>query len=785
MPSEKSYSFSNLKVILNKSGHNVMKRCFMTGKQCIFSSQIQDVLAANNFSSGSADAQETSPKRDSADFAVQPSSRIENANESTDEGYGLDSDMGSLDLDMSKKRLFIIMPYSPNLKAFYEWNLKPFLLNNCGFKIENIQRADEVREIGYIICEKICRKIQESDLVLADISMSNPNVFYEIGLAIGLERPVIFMRNEKLQENIFANHCIKSIIGFIEDDKIFSYPGVKSLNQAEYQDKLDRCIFNPSQLDQPDKSNPSSIRERRQKISVLSFNQKNGALREEANLHKEGEGNEIKRDIKLDFKDLFSGAVTVAMNEIKREVNSKESLEPWEDAVKKFDEKAWTSFSEVKPIEVDCTGISSNESFMQIAGKIKSSFCTLIDVTGNNPAACFWLGYSHAHGINVIPVNQVDLNKRNQERELKLAFDIRSLWYAEYEVGKPYEFKANIREILEHLLERDLSDINRQTFWDRFPPGALKVFTGAIHSGDHDREVVGDWDVRAVSELFSYLPTVREAATIRLEAPVYSPDEISKNMQGNPGDDVQFVEITRREKDKFIRELKRKLSNTNAIVIASPDVNPLTEYLLYELYKPVKADSDRPCEPFTDDSDSKFNGYIAVKRREAKKFKFPRLFYKELIQEKDKEPDRGFIYHHRVAENSKLFESYMNHRDPSWESFSLLGHLVVARNPLDKTKLIIILNGVSGPATFALAQILIGGGLRARTNTRTMSEKLLGKINDKLDEVLADSRGIGMEAIIKVTVSNSKSARNTYADSREVTDFDFLKSYGPQEITLA
>jgi len=78
------------------------------------------------------------------------------------------------------------MPFTPHLETFCRWSLRPFLTQGYEFDDRRVQRADDVREIGYIVCEKICRKIQEADLVLADISLENANTFYEMGLAYGL-----------------------------------------------------------------------------------------------------------------------------------------------------------------------------------------------------------------------------------------------------------------------------------------------------------------------------------------------------------------------------------------------------------------------------------------------------------------------------------------------------------------------------------------------------------------------------------------------------------------------
>jgi len=111
------------------------------------------------------------------------------------------------------------------------------------------QRADEVHDIGYIVCEKICRKIQESDLVLAEISLKNQNVFYEIGLAYGLERPIVFMRNAKVIEDVLKDSCLKQSINFTSepsnDLKNSEYPNVEALSYDIEKYQLHRYISTP------------------------------------------------------------------------------------------------------------------------------------------------------------------------------------------------------------------------------------------------------------------------------------------------------------------------------------------------------------------------------------------------------------------------------------------------------------------------------------------------------------------------------------------------------------
>ena len=53
-----------------------------------------------------------------------------------------------------------------------------------------MKRADQSTEIG-MITDHVITEILESDLIVADLSFLNPNVFYELGIAHAAEKPVI------------------------------------------------------------------------------------------------------------------------------------------------------------------------------------------------------------------------------------------------------------------------------------------------------------------------------------------------------------------------------------------------------------------------------------------------------------------------------------------------------------------------------------------------------------------------------------------------------------------
>lgn len=68
--------------------------------------------------------------------------------------------------------------------------IRPALNENESETTFCVKRSDESAEIG-MITDHVITEILESDLIVADLTFLNPNVFYELGIAHSVEKPVI------------------------------------------------------------------------------------------------------------------------------------------------------------------------------------------------------------------------------------------------------------------------------------------------------------------------------------------------------------------------------------------------------------------------------------------------------------------------------------------------------------------------------------------------------------------------------------------------------------------
>ena len=84
--------------------------------------------------------------------------------------------------------VFVIMPFDPDWTDHYELGIKPA----CEAAGATCARVDDQIFLENIL-ERIYAEIERADLVVAEMTNRNPNVFYETGYAHGLAKPVLLL----------------------------------------------------------------------------------------------------------------------------------------------------------------------------------------------------------------------------------------------------------------------------------------------------------------------------------------------------------------------------------------------------------------------------------------------------------------------------------------------------------------------------------------------------------------------------------------------------------------
>ncbi|MGJ5008680.1 DUF6250 domain-containing protein [Bradyrhizobium oligotrophicum] len=120
--------------------------------------------------------------------------------------FAWDNEVRFKDVEISRKPgdVFVVMQFS-GFEELYKDVIKPV---TEGFGLRPY-RADEVYGPGSIIAD-ISNGIERAQIVIAEITPSNENVFYEVGYAHGIRKPTIILaeKNKKLPFDLSGFRCL-------------------------------------------------------------------------------------------------------------------------------------------------------------------------------------------------------------------------------------------------------------------------------------------------------------------------------------------------------------------------------------------------------------------------------------------------------------------------------------------------------------------------------------------------------------------------------------------------
>jgi len=700
-----------------------------------------------------------------------------------------------------EKRAFVIMSFAPELTAIYEWQLQPYFQEK-GYVVD---RADEGAQRGYIMCEKVCRQIQQADLVVVDISFSNPNVFYEFGLAVALQKDILLINLGDNKENSGIQQALTGLIGLKEPKaRTMHHPNFGLMGEEidSYILRYDRdfedyALFLGSELGNKGFVVLSPLNERE-----LDRGKKNDVY-------------PVVDDYSYITGQMLASAVGKASLEIKKKKPKVDTFFMRPEAVlngNMLEEHKKKPEYEKNVVNTGC--------LRELCTAIQRSLCVMIDITSNFIGNYYWLGYLHGIGRTVVPMFNRGEPKQPEDEGgcLRLdsaPFDIQALWRIEYDTKNPQQLLGNLKDIIRAVYDKSQGNIWRNKFWKNIlDDNEVALFVGSQLLGV-GRYSIGDWDYRTAAEIIRFLTTAKENINIQLENP--QPKITEKLLAGR---EIEFSD--------YAKMLEEKMKDRNCIIIASPDVNDYTEVALSGIYGVY------PYRSLEEESD--FCGFISYKLGVDESDTMDHAFYRKKREEASapEKPDqrkRGFLYQMGVGRELEIMHEHINPGDRQGK-FSeaadsktnlMLGQLVAAKNPFgeDKNKTIIIVSGVSGPATFGIAQMITGrmydqfndiaeyqekinanealrtkfGYNRRVTETdvpslySAQSEDILEKIvrkriNSERPEITDVPEAGSLDgccAIVDVSYSNDADPASPSSDDRKVVDWNLcsLRNRGP------
>jgi len=115
-------------------------------------------------------------------------------------------------MTVTPKLCFVIMPFSEDMKDVYWKAIKP-ACDQAGFEA---LRVDELEGV-YNINQKIIEHIFESAAIIADLTDSRPNVFYELGVAHAIDNKTIMIiqTKDKVPFDVHSYRCLE----YVQDEK--------------------------------------------------------------------------------------------------------------------------------------------------------------------------------------------------------------------------------------------------------------------------------------------------------------------------------------------------------------------------------------------------------------------------------------------------------------------------------------------------------------------------------------------------------------------------------------
>lgn len=87
--------------------------------------------------------------------------------------------------------IFVVMPFTPDFDDVYDLGIHEVVVSFG----HSCQRVDEIEFVGDIM-SKIYESITNARLIIAEVSVENPNVYYELGYAHALEKPVVLLTKD-------------------------------------------------------------------------------------------------------------------------------------------------------------------------------------------------------------------------------------------------------------------------------------------------------------------------------------------------------------------------------------------------------------------------------------------------------------------------------------------------------------------------------------------------------------------------------------------------------------
>ncbi len=142
---------------------------------------------------------------------------------------------------------FVLMPFDESFHDIYKMGVKE-TANSVGIKAERVD--EQIFQEG--ILERIYRQIDVADIVVADMSGQNPNVFYEVGYAHAKEKLCILLTNNsddipfdlKHHRHIVYGSSISKLREMLIDELLWAKGEIENIRASHIKVHLKKAFGN-------------------------------------------------------------------------------------------------------------------------------------------------------------------------------------------------------------------------------------------------------------------------------------------------------------------------------------------------------------------------------------------------------------------------------------------------------------------------------------------------------------------------------------------------------------
>lgn len=554
------------------------------------------------------------------------------------------------------KALFVISPFGYPYDNIYK-----SIIEECS-KSANIVagRADRAFQLGFVMCRKICKLIQEADHVMVDVTEDNANVYYELGLAWGFGKKITLVRDTQRANASAFNEAWNNL-----GSRVLSYEDLLPLETIakskqggeKFTEILQRHLNVEKEYNMERHRKPAAYI----KVKGICF------------CHQER-----LPDTKFYEREIEKSAKQVS-------VENK------------------TAVWKMQSLPLDPANI-----VMSLPEDMASSKVWIVDVTHYeqrvDPTTYFVLGLAHSLGRETIPIT-------NKARGNNISpFDVRALWQIYFDnLDTLREELTNILKVIDQSYATENQEYPLRFVWDQVlePHANLEVFTcarGAETEEDRQggRTNVDKWDYTSVAELTFFLAQKYNHARVHIEPP----------------EEKVIVDLdTDARKDELTSRIQAKLQNTlhSVIVIGSPDVSDYAEVVLAKSYS-VNPYRSQPC--FQREEAKQTKCWDCIDPRNSKCIgKHGYLFYKNTLSSVNPRKHGAFfrmppskdkecvVWYGKKYECSHIEQGGRAHG----ETYGVLTVFKDSENFFGENRWIVVLSGYTGIGTYALTKLLTEG----------------------------------------------------------------------------